>query len=83
MRHLLALTDVQMTTVMMAAAPLPQNIRSKVLQAVAYQCPVNDSALVDAIAVALAALGFAEDGSKLISHQQEEKTYDQTTAAAR
>jgi hypothetical protein len=39
---------------------------------------------MDAITVAFAAIGYAEDGSMLITQTtNEEKTYDQTTAAAR
>ena len=77
MRHLLALTDVQMTMLMMAATPLPQNIRDKFLRAVAFQCPINDTALIDAISVALAAIGFAEDGSMLITQTTDkENDYD-------
>jgi hypothetical protein len=91
-RHLLSLTDTQMTMLLMAATPLPQHVRDKFLRAVAYQYPVNDTALVDAITVALAAIGYAEDGSMLITQTNKsakfadlnkENDYDQTTAAAR
>jgi hypothetical protein len=77
-RHLLAMTDAQMAMLTMAASPLPQAIRPKFLQAIAYQLPVHDRGFVDAITVALAALGYSEDGSKLITKttNKEENDYD-------
>jgi hypothetical protein len=67
MKGLLALSDFQMQLLLAAATPLPQAARDRFLRNVASFHPINDTALVNAITFALRTLGYAEDGSKLIT----------------
>jgi hypothetical protein len=74
-RHLLAMTDFQFELLKMSASQLPvsdsrsSNLRDLYLRLIGLRRPINDTEFVAAITFALRTLGYAEDGSKLITHQ--------------